>query len=298
MKKYFFLLTVVSAGVLAHGQQLQTSSFYDQQGVFQNPSTAGVLKHSVVGATYRSQWSSISGSPKTATIFGSMALPQHNIGLGAYLYNDKTGPTSRTGIDLAFAKHIPMEKGTLSLGVDAKFQQYQIDMNKLSQTLGGSDPVLGGGDSKFNFDAGFGISYTSEKLQIGASVAQLVQSKLAFYDGTSPRTEEGKLYRHYFFHGHYKWKVDESTTIVPNFLMVYLPNAPLEFQGGARVEHDNIFWWGVSMRAKQSWLLSAGFHVNKKLTLGYSFEIYKTPTSVYGKGSNAHELLFSYDFLK
>jgi type IX secretion system PorP/SprF family membrane protein len=297
MKKYFLLMAVAGLAKFAGAQQLQSSSFYELQGAMHNPSMAGVQKHGTIGAAYRSQWSGIAGSPKTATVFGSFALPQHNIGLGGYLYSDKTGPTSRTGIDLAFAKHIRMEKGLLSLGLEAKVQQFRIDVSKLAESIGG-DPVLAGGDSKMKFDAGFGASYTSDNFQLGVSVAQLVQSKLDFYSGSLSRSEEAKLYRHYYAHGLYKWKVDGSTVIIPNFLMIYLPNAPLEFQGGVRVEHDNIFWWGLALRAEQSWLLSAGLNVNKKIRIGYSFEIYKTPLSVYDKGSNAHELLFCYDFLK
>jgi type IX secretion system PorP/SprF family membrane protein len=299
MKKYFFLFAALTTTGFAFGQQLQTSSFYDMQGAFFNPSTAGVQNKAMVGATYRSQWSGISGSPKTATVFGSFALPEQKIGLGGYIYNDQTGPTSRTGINMAFAKHIPMSKGTLSFGLEAKAQQYRIDVAKLSQSLG-TDPVLASGDdSKFKFDAGFGASYTSDKFQVGVSVAQLVQSKLDFYEGANlTRTEEGRLYRHYYGHASYNWKVDEATVIVPNVLFIYLPNAPLEFQGGARVEHNNTFWWGLGLRANQSWMASAGVHINKQMRVGYSFELYKTPLSVYDKGSNAHELILRYDFLK
>src|SRR5206468_3167602 len=132
----------------------------------------------------------------------------------------------------------------------------------------------------------------------GVSVAQLVQSKLGFYSGNLATTDQARLYRHYYAHALYKWQVDQATVIIPNFMMIYLPNAPMEFQGGARVEHNNLFWWGLSLRAKQSWLISAGVHISNKATIGYSFEIYKTPLSVYDNGSNAHEILIRYDFLK
>ena len=297
MKKIIFLLVLAHLGVLAMAQQLQTSSFYDLQGVFMNPSMAGVQKHAMIGASYRTQWSGISGAPKTATVFGSFKLPKQAIGLGGYLYSDKTGPTSRNGLALSFARHIEMSKGLLSLGVEARMQQWMIDRNKLSQTLG-TDPVLSNGDNQFKFDAGFGVSFTNDRLQVGASVSQLVQSKLDFYSGNLTRSEQGRLYRHYYAHGSYKFDVDGSTTITPNFLMTYLPNAPVEFQGGARVEHKELFWWGLALRARQSWLLSAGLHLDKKLTLGYSFEIYRTPLSIYDKGSNAHELILRYDMIK
>ena len=133
---------------------------------------------------------------------------------------------------------------------------------------------------------------------MGASVAQLVQSKLGYYTGTVSPTEEARLYRHYYFHGSYKWNVDEATSVTPNFLFIYLHNAPLEFQGGIRVEHSEVFWWGLALRAKQSFILSAGVNLNKKFTVGYSFDIYKTPISVFDAGSNAHEVLLRYNIFK
>jgi len=297
MRKNIFILLLLGCGATATAQQLQTSSMYDLQGMIHNPSTAGV-KGSMVGASYRTQWNGFSGSPKTATVFGAIDLPNQKIGIGGYIYNDQTGPTSRTGIALSFAKHIPTNNGgRFSIGIEARGQQYSIDKAKLSATLG-ADPAIGAGDNKFVFDAGFGISYTGKKLQLGASVAQLVQSKLDFYSGNTTRTEQGRLYRHYYFHGSYQWNVDGATTITPNFLVIYLPNAPTEYQFGARVEHNERFWWGASYRLKQSWMLSAGVHVNKKFAIGYSFDIYQTPISVYDAGANAHEILLRYKFSK
>src|SRR5258705_1550056 len=264
MKKFSLIFTMLGLVATVNAQQLQTSSLYDLQGMFHNPAMAGMTEKGLIGVTYRTQWSSISGSPKTATVFGSIALPQHNIGLGAYIYNDKTGPTSRTGIAVSFAKHIPLANDAkFSLGIEARGLQYSIDVSKLQATLG-NDPVLGSGSNKFKFDAGFGIAYAGKKLEIGASVSQLVQSKLGYYAGNLTPSEEGRLYRHYYLHGSYKWNVDETAVITPNFLMIYLPNAPTEFQVGARVEHNEIFWWGLGYRVNQSFILSAGVNINKK----------------------------------
>src|SRR5687768_4268033 len=258
MKKQILILLFLVCASAISAQQLQTSSLYDLQGAIHNPSLAGVQKGGMVGVSYRTQWSSISGSPKTATVFGSFELPALKIGLGGYIYNDKTGPTSRTGFALAFAKHIPTNNdGIISLGIEARGQQYSIDRAKLGATLG-ADPAIAAGDNKFVFDAGFGISYTGKKLQLGASASQLVQSKLDFYNGNLTTSETSRLYRHYYFHGSYKWFPDVNTSITPNFLVIYLPNAPTEVQVGARVEHSELFWWGLGYRANQSFMLSAG----------------------------------------
>src|SRR5215204_1159421 len=107
MKKYISILMLLGSVTMIRAQQLQTSSLADLQGFFHNPAMAGVGQKLMVGATYRTQWAAMSGSPKTATIFGSVNLPSKNIGLGGYIFSDKDGATSRTGVQLAFAKHLP-----------------------------------------------------------------------------------------------------------------------------------------------------------------------------------------------
>ena len=297
--KHYILAFLFAGSVLgASAQQIHTSSLYEMQGGLFNPSLAGVDQKVTLGTTYRTQWSGIDGSPKTSTVFGSVDLPQHQIGLGGYLYSDKTGPTSRTGATVAFAKHIETGKGGIfSLGLEARFQQFSLDRAKLSSTLG-ADPALGTSDNRSLFDAGFGLSYTGKHLQIGASVSQLVQSKLDFYTGNLTTTESARLYRHYYFNARYKWNVDNNTTITPHVLVTYLPNAPVDLQAGFHVEHNEVFWWGVAMRKKQSFILSAGVNINKKFTVGYAFDIYNSPLSIYDAGSFAHELVLRYNIMK
>jgi type IX secretion system PorP/SprF family membrane protein len=296
--KYILTTFLIASMVTASAQQLHTSSLYNLQGVLQNPAMAGVQETNSVGVTYRSQWSGISGSPKTATAFGSFDLPKHKIGIGGYVYSDKTGPTSRTGVELSLAKHIVMEEGKVfSIGIESRFQQYALDKAKLTATLG-ADPAIGGSDTRFKYDAGFGIAYKSKTIQVGASVSQLVQSKLNFYSGNLSTTEAARLYRHYYLHGAYKWNVDGVTTITPNFMVVYLPNAPTDFQIAAKVEHREIFWWSIGYRAQQSYMLSAGVTINKKFTLGYAYDDYLTPISNFDAGSNGHEVILKYNFSK
>lgn len=298
MNRFIILLLLVISAAGVSAQQLMTASLYDQHGNLHNPATAGAKKYGSLGASYRAMWDGIDGGPQTTLLFGSGYLNNAKVGIGGYIYNDVTGPTRRTGLQTAYAYHIPMKNdATFSIGLEARFQQFSIDKAKLQESLG-NDPVMGTAENRIKGDAGLGIAYTGKKLQVGASVSQLIQSKLNVYSGNLSRSEEARLYRHYYLHGSYSWDVDGTTKIIPNFLVIYLPNAPAEFQGGARVEHNDVFWWGLALRARQSWMLSAGVKIQKKFTIGYCFDIYSSPLSVYDKGANAHEVLLRYDFLK
>jgi type IX secretion system PorP/SprF family membrane protein len=260
---------------------------------------AGMQSSNFVGATYRTQWSGITGSPKTTNVFGSFAVPDKLIGLGGYIYNDVTGPTSRTGAQFSFAKHLPLSDGSgkFSIGIETRLFQFGIDKNKLGLTLG-NDPILAGAQTRTKFDAGLGLAFTNEKLQVGISVAQLIQSKLDFYTGSQTPSAQGRLYRHFYFHTNYRIDVGGGTTIVPNMLLIYLPStSAAEFQAGARVERE-LFWWGVGIRSRQSYMLSAGLNINKNFSLGYGYDSYISPISTFDGGANGHELLLRYKFNK
>lgn len=299
MKRIQILVIFLFAVIVSYGQQLPASSFFDMHGVLHNPATAGSQKHGVLGGLFRTQWSGMPGAPQTGLLFGNTYLNKSKIGLGALLFNDVTGPLSRNGLQAAFAYHIPLKKeAVFSLGLEASVQQFSYDRSKLQESLGANDPVIMGNENRFKGDAGFGLAYTSKKFQIGASVKQLVQSKLKLYEGTGNPSEEAKLYRHYYFHGNYAWDIDNGTRIIPNLLLIYLPNAPLEIQGGARVEHNNLFWYGLTWRAHQAWLISAGVRIKEKFSVGYSFDIYSSPLSIYDGGSNGHEIMLRYEFIK
>ena len=299
MKRIVFVLLFVAALSDRLGaQQLLVASLYDQHGFLHNPAVVGSQRKTQFGASYRSMWSGIDGSPQTTLLFGSTSIQSGRIGLGGYLYNDVTGPTKRTGLQTAYAYHIQSKNGAdFSVGLEARFQQFSLDKSIL-QTYLGNDPVLASAENRIKGDAGIGVAYTNRKWQLGASVSQLIQTKLNFYSGNLTRSEVARLYRHYYFHGQYNWQVDEQNRIIPNLLLIYLPNAPTEVQAGFRVEHRDLLWWGLSLRARQSWMLSAGVKLQKKFVIGYCFDIYNTPLSLYDKGANAHELILRYELLK
>lgn len=297
--KHIQLLAIFFLATFACGaQQLATSSFFDMYGPMHNPATAGSQRYGSIGGSFRTQWSGMPGAPQTGLIFGSAYLQKANIGIGGYLYNDVTGPTTRNGLQTAYAYHIALKNNaTFSLGLEARLQQFSYDRAKLQGSLG-NDPVISGNDKRFKGDAGFGIAFTTPKFQIGASVSQLIQSKLDLYDNAGSTGDQAMLYRHYYLHGYYKIDLDENTKLIPSALLIYLPNAPDEFQAGVRVEHNDLFWYGLGLRANQSWMLSAGLRVKHRFNIGYSFDIYTTPLSVYDRGSNGHEIMLRYDFIK
>lgn len=296
MRKFsliFFLLCVLGT---AKAQQLHFMSQYLQHNSMLNPGAAGIANKDMVGISFRNQWSTFPGNPRTYMVYGDKNFDKLKAGLGAYVYRDQTGPTSRTGVQLAMSKHVISRDGKnkVGLGIELRGLQYAIDKSKLITALG-NDPALGGASSKFGFDAGAGIYFTNDKLSAGAAVSQIIGSKLQLANVPNSKLG-GKLYRHYNFLANYKIQTGADIYLIPNAMVRVVENQPLEYEGGMKLDYQDKIWFGVVVRVKQLYSFQAGFKLMEKLSVGYAYDAYSGPVSIYEGGSAAHEIGLRFDF--
>ncbi len=298
MKKsiVFFILLFFSYAVKC--QQLHFMSQYLQHNAMLNPAAAGLSESNMVGVSYRNQWSSFPGNPKTYVVYADANLEKLKAGIAASLYRDETGATSRTGVQLAYSYHIISkdEKHKFGIGLELRGLQYAIDKGKLITALG-NDPVLGGASSKFAIDAGAGVYYTNDKLSIGAAVSQLIQSKLQLANVPNTSTN-GKLYRHYNFIANYKFQTGEDILIIPNALLRLVEHSPVEFEAGVKLDYQDKIWVALIYKMQQSYSLQFGFKLAEKMRVSYSYDAYNTPISIFDGGSGGHEIGLRFDFGK
>jgi type IX secretion system PorP/SprF family membrane protein len=298
MKKFLLLLTTVLIIHVAKSQQLHFTSQYLQHNSMYNPAAAGISNKDMIGVSYRSMWASFPGNPRTFMVYADAELEKMNAGIAGYVYRDETGPTSRTGLQLAYSYHVKSRNPNrkLGLGLELRALQFAIDKGKLSGSLV-DDPVLAGAENKFGIDAGAGVYYTNGKLSVGAAVSQLIQSKLELANVPNSK-EGGKLYRHYNFTANYKIQTGENIYLIPNFMARVIENSPSEFDFGVKLDYQDKLWWGINWRMEQFWSLQAGFKILQRVGLTYSFDYYQTPISVFSGGSGAHEIGLQFDLKK
>ena len=298
MKRILFIITLFITCSEIKAQQLHFTSQYMQDNFLYNPAAAGMSGHGSIGATYRSMWSGIDGGPQTTMLYGDVSLKKLKAGIAGYIYNDVTGPTRRTGIDFAYSYHIVSknEKNVFGMGIELQALQFYYDMAKLSQYIP-NDPILAGTSTKTLLDAGAGIYYRTQKLHVGASVKQLIQSKINL--AQLPNTKESsKLVRHFYLQGGYDFNTGDNIILTPTALLKYIPNAPAEFNLGMIANYKDLLYWGASWTLNQSWVLQGGFTINKKLSIGYAHDIFSTPLAINDNGGGADEVMLRYDFLK
>jgi type IX secretion system PorP/SprF family membrane protein len=296
MRKIYILVALTFIIETGFGQQLHFTSQYLQHNSMYNPAAAGMKGEGLVGLSYRSQWSSFPGNPRTYMLYGDFSLDKLNAGIAAYIYRDETGPTSRTGLQLAYSYHIRTSaKSRLGLGLELRGLQFAVDKSKLS--LSSDDPILAGSDKKLGIDAGAGVYWTNDKLSVGAAVSQLIQSKLEL-SNVPGSTEGGRLYRHFNFMASYKIQTGGDIFIIPNAMARVIAHSPSEFDMGVKFDYQDKLWWGLSYRVKQSWSMQAGFKILQRVSLTYSYDYYQTPVSVFVSGSGAHEIGLQFAFKK
>lgn len=297
MRKIFLSITILGLFSATKAQQLHFMSQYLQHNPMYNPAAAGFSEKNMIGVSYRNMWSSFPGNPTTSMVYGDFELKKMTSGISTYLYNDQTGPTSRTGVQVGYSYHIKArnEKSRFGIGLELRGLQYAIDKSKLTDL--GNDPVLGGAESKFAFDAGAGVYWTNTKLSVGAAVSQLIQSKLALAD-VANSTLNGKLYRHYNFTANYKFNTGDDIYVIPNALVRVIQNSPTEYDFGAQVNYQNKIWWGLNWRVNQFWSIQAGLKILQRVRATYSYDYYSAPIGVFAGNSGAHEIGIQFDLKK
>ena len=294
------LLLLAAAPALAQ-QQAQYSQYMNNNYLL-NPGATGVEDYIDVKFSYRTQWTGLEGAPKTyyASINSSLGKwrstskrtihdrrrPFHAV--GGLVYNDVTGPTSRTGAYVSYAYNLVLTPDLrLALGMSAGMQQFAVD----GQQLRFFDPTTVAASAASRvLDGSVGVWIYSSNFYVGVSGAQLLGNKLNFsYGPNSLDAGTGNtLKRHYFATAGVRLPLSDDWSLVPSVLLKAVAPAPLSLDLNAKLKYQDLLWVGVSWRAFDSAVAMVGVSY-EQFTLGYSYDAGLSELAGYNGGS--HEVL-------
>jgi type IX secretion system PorP/SprF family membrane protein len=316
------ILTVVFVffAEVTFAQQVPMYSQYIMNGFLINPSLAGRDGYTSINITAREQWVGLSGAPATfAASFQTRLLKDSyiskstsvrkkiihptkggNVGLGAYVFNDRNGIMSRTGILAAYAYHMQLgtTNGTpnyLSLGLAATVYQYAVDLNGNLLLNDVNDEFLNNYDRVVIIpDFNFGTSYTTPKYYVGFAMSSLSRGSLLFMKtGDNKGSELGN----YFLTGGYKiyfpgnrdWELEPSALIKSSDMVFKSVQMDLT----ARVYYKSDYWAGVSYRTGDAIILLFGLKYDRFI-FAYAFDM--TLTDIRKQSFGSHELTMAVKF--
>jgi type IX secretion system PorP/SprF family membrane protein len=297
------LLPLLLAAAPALAQQQAQYSQYMNNNYILNPGATGVEDYIDVKFSYRTQWTGLEGAPKTyyASISSSLgkwrSTPKRTIrdrrrpfhAIGGIVYNDVTGPTSRTGAYASYAYNMVLTSDLrMALGVSAGMQQFAVD----GEQLHFFDPTTRAASAAARvFDGTVGLWVYTSNFYVGVSGAQLLGNKLNFSYGPNSLdagAPGNTLKRHYFATAGVRVPLSDDWSLVPSVLVKAVNPAPASIDINAKLKYQDLLWFGASWRAFDSAVAMVGLSY-EQYTLGYSYDAGLSELAGYHGGS--HEVL-------
>ncbi|GAH35943.1 unnamed protein product, partial [marine sediment metagenome] len=210
------------------------------------------------------------------------------VGIGGYIFNDRTGIIDRTGFQLTYAYHIPFATSQLSFGLSVNVFQFNLDKDNIT-LYDESDPfMLSYNNTMFIPDAGFGVYYTDLDYNIGFSVSQLFRSSLKI-----GRNSDYMILRHYYLTGSYKFDLRNDYIFQPSVLFK-TSDQLRSFQADINVLiYNQAFWGGITYRTSNSIIFIAGLKVDQYY-FGYAVDLELNKIQNHNFGS--HEIVAGIKF--
>lgn len=301
---------------VASAQQVPMYSQYIMNGFLINPSFAGLDGYTTINLTVREQWVGLAGAPSTyAASFQTRILKNSfiskstavrkkltkptkggKVGLGGYVFNDNNGIMHRTGIQAAYAYHIPLGRtggipNDLAFGLALTAYQYAINTEGL--IFNPDDPLLLTlARRRFIPDFNFGASFTTSKYFVGFAMSNLLRGSLFFAD--TSRTNITEL-GNYFLTGGIKFPLSRDWMIEPS---AFIKASDMLFKSiqmdlTARAYYKDDYWAGLSYRTNDALIMMVGLKYDK-FYFAYAFDF--ALTDIRKQSFGTHELTLAVKF--
>lgn len=291
--KMRLLVICLMFSIVAKAQQLPMYSQYFVNDFVINPAVAGSKPYFPLHLTVRNQWSSLGAiAPKTNTLSFHLPLAFNQLGVGAIVIQDKTGPYSQLIFNASFAYHLQLDrdnKTRLSLGLSGLINQYSLNFDELE--FNNPEPEFEGGVySKVIPDASIGGYLYSTDYFVSLSSHQLFES--TFKESISSIFGDNNEVRHYFANMGYTFRILSDFHVEPSILIKATDSGPTQLDVNTRLIFDNAYWAGLSLRTSKSIIVVAGFELGRFL-LSYSYDY--GISSISSASAGSHEISIGFN---
>lgn len=287
-------LLLLTSQLRAQNEPMFTQYSFNE--LFINPAYAGSNEAMSISSVFREQWVNIDGAPSTKTLTAHSPFYNSRVGLGLTLYRDDIGVASQTGIFGNYSFKIPLDVGTLALGVLGGVSGYQerlldVKTNTPDVRFSQNTPMF------FVPNFGLGIYYYTKHYYFGLSAPRLMENTLIINQANAVERVDGKfagIGLHYFLASGIILDVGQLVKIRPAVLIKAVVNAPVEFDFNLAALFVNTLWLGAGYRSGDALNFLSAVQINNQLRIGYSFDYTFTSLSSYAGGT--HEFTLNYLF--
>jgi len=291
MKKIFLYITIfLLLSLISKGQQIPNLTQYVFNLYSLNPAATGINESFPVSFCYRKLWAGIKGSPSIQYLSGHTKVSNDMAG-GAKIFNFQTGPIRKTGIELTYSYHLPLNAEGLKLSFGLSTMFYQFFLNKSALNVEDPDDIIFTGSEKMIVpDATFGIFLYSNNYFAGLSIPQLFNRNI---DLKTDKILQQKQVRHYYLHGGYLFNFNEDWNLEPSILMKFVEAGLFQIDLNFITSYKKTYQFGLSFRSGDALMIILGYNFNN-IRVSYSFDLIINKLRYDAFGS--HEIMFQNNF--
>lgn len=304
MKKLIFIAVFFLAFISNcwSGQDPLYSQFMTNQFLI-NPALTGTFPYYQIITNNRVQWVGFADAPITNTISLYGPMVHHPMGIGAYISHDAFGIESKISACGTYAYNFSLnEEMNFSMGLMLGVFQHRIGGDvRIKET----NDIIQENEIYQNYkpDASIGMYLYTLNYHIGIAMTNMFGNKLQFEeleDDTIQISVFSRIRQHYYIHAGYKHFFNHELAIEPNIIVRKVTSIPFQVDVNVRIWYGrrawdgNKLWGGLSYRTDDAISVIFGFVYNRKIDVGYSYDIGLNDLSSYHSGS--HELMVLYRF--
>ncbi len=305
-----FIVAIITLSLKAQQHQQYTQYMVNPYTI--NPAVGGTEDYTDVKVGYRTQWMNFgrdNSGPRTMyitahTALGKPAFRQYHRkgehgywhGVGGYIYTDKAGPITNSSFLANYSFNMALtRKMRLSVGAFAGVKQFKVDQNWWNFTgrTGYQDDYLTSTNlNRIIPDFSFGMWLYTSNYYIGASIFQLLGSKIDVPDGLTAQGDQGtgKLNNHYFITGGIRLPMSENIDLVPSMALKGVVNTPLSVDLNIKAQFRDIWFAGINWRVQDSFAGIVGVVIMSQIEVSYSYD-FTTTKEIRTNSSGTHEVI-------
>jgi type IX secretion system PorP/SprF family membrane protein len=274
-------ITFISVNVIAQADPSYRNNQFNI--LMLNPAQSGANSYNDVSVLASKSLVGFTGAPRTLTASGSFRILD-NVGLGLTAVNDQIGPMITTGGAINLAYHLKLDKQwRLAVGIKASVSNLTVDLPSLITTQ--DDPSM--------------KTVLSSGIQAGTGWGALLYSKSSYFGIAQPNIlkrgfQNVNMADYVNAQGIIAYtgttlRVNNDYTFRPSMVVRYVETYPLYTNINAMFTYRSKFDIGVNYELGSNIGLTTGLEVDKKLYIGYSYNI--PTTSMNRISMQAHEIV-------
>ena len=318
---------------MASAQQDAHMTHHSFNNMYFNPAYAGIEQAPNFKMLYRNQWLGYqnsfqdlgdnNGAGNSMFLTADMPILPMDGGVGLSFLRDDFRSMRMTTVSLAVSKHVVIEKGKLSIGL----QGYYGGLTPLSdwrppdgiESIPNDNAIPKPGQNNSMMDMSAGLWYQSDYKNInkgfyvGLSMTRLTETDFPSTWHTRDINnniidDNGGSARHMYLSGGYNIEAGYDLVITPNLLYKTdfgsaqslnttgqtKTKRSHSFELGAKALYQETYWGGLNFRQGDNIaiLLGASFMDRKQLKVGYALDLVAIGTAA--KTFTSHELMAAY----